>query len=376
MCIAPRIPEIQDNLQLSNGKFGTFLALGAIGSMVALIIIGDVVHKIGVRAVLIGSASVMYGLIAWVPHMHSATLWFWVNIGIGFCISAFHISVNAQAIHRQEETGELLLPRFHGLWSSGAVTSAAIALVITDFTPLTWHIDGLLFICWTVSMYAIYKLNPILMGPAPADDEHPATSLKSILASFTFEPLVNFGMLMAIQIEFMVNDWATIYAKKTLHMGASISILIYFVFVISMISIRFSINRLFTIRPERFWMFWNPIVGGIGFLTLLLTGAKVAHSHQTLGFIITLIAFIFAGVGCSFILPGFFGIAARRSNLPGGVVVARLGLVNTVLVLLVKLVISSVAAKSVTAAFIIPGVMLILTAATAFLGSNEKQVRA
>jgi hypothetical protein len=62
--------------------------------------------------------------------------------------------------------------------------------------------------------------------------------------------------------------------------------------------------------------------------------------------------------------------------LPGGVVVARLGLVNTVLVLLVKLVISSVAAKSVTAAFIIPGVMLILTAATAFLGSNEKKVRA
>ena len=376
MATSPRTPEIKANLHLNNGTFGTFLSLGAIGSLLALIFMGDVVHKYGVRPVLIGSTIGMYGSIALVPHFHTGWIWLIDNFVIGFVLSCFHISINAQAIHRQEQSGQVLIPVFHGMWSSGALTTAIIAVVITGRVSLAIHIDTLMALCLGISLYAIHALRPTLMGPAPYDDEHPKTSLKSVLGAFTFQPVVIFAMLMALQLEFANNDWATIYSTESLGMGASISILTYLIFVIAMISVRFTVPKLFAIRPERFWMRWNPIIGGIGFIFFMLVGISVSHHNKVEGFVITLIAFAMGGLGCSFIVPGLFAIAARRSSLPGGVVVALLGVSNTVLTFIMKVVIAWVAqAVNLTAALMIPAVMLMATSTVAHLGSDKKLVK-
>ena len=108
----------------------------------------------------------------------------------------------------------------------------------------------------------------------------------------------------------------------------------------------------------------------------MLLGISLSHHNKTEGFIVTLIAFAMGGLGCSFIVPGLFAIAARRSTLPGGVVVALLGVSNTVLTFLMKVVIAWVAqAVNLTAALMIPAVMLILTSTVAHLGSEKTLVK-
>jgi MFS family permease len=121
MSTATRFPEIRDQLGINNGTFGTYLSLGAIGGVVAFILVGHLVHSIGVKPIVTIAATGLFVSLGLVPHIQSPILWLVINILIAFFWVSFHIANNAQAIHRQEEIGELILPKLHGLWSLGAL---------------------------------------------------------------------------------------------------------------------------------------------------------------------------------------------------------------------------------------------------------------
>ena len=107
MATAMRFPEIRDQLNINNGLFGTYLTLGGIGWLLAFIYVGDIVHKFGIRPVIIVASTGLFGTMAAVPHIMNPQIWLASNILIGFFWVSFHVSNNGQAIHRQEEIGEL-----------------------------------------------------------------------------------------------------------------------------------------------------------------------------------------------------------------------------------------------------------------------------
>ena len=83
MAIAPRNPEIKDNLGVTIGSFGTLLSLGGIGSLVSLMFGGHIVHRFGPRPILVISSSAMYGALSIVPHLHHAWIFLFLNIFTG-----------------------------------------------------------------------------------------------------------------------------------------------------------------------------------------------------------------------------------------------------------------------------------------------------
>ena len=59
MSLAPRTPDLKANLGVSNGAFGTIISTGSIGSIIMLLIGGQIVHRIGAkRALQIGSTGI------------------------------------------------------------------------------------------------------------------------------------------------------------------------------------------------------------------------------------------------------------------------------------------------------------------------------
>ncbi|MEI6216620.1 MAG: MFS transporter [Actinomycetes bacterium] len=374
MAIAPRNPEIKANLNIPNGTFGTLLSLGGLGSLISLMFGGYVVHRLGPKNVLAVSSTVMYSAVAAMPHLHNAWYFLVVNIVAGAAISMYHISINAQALHRQDQTGLVLIPRLHGLWSTGALGTAILAFFITSQVSLAWHIDVMMIVIWLATQRTIWNLRDNFLIGNRVKDPTLTISPTAILAAFKFEPIITFGLVCALMIEFASNDWATIFAKEQIGMSEAVSILAYIAFMVSMISGRFTIHRLLLIKPEKFWMRWGPLFGGVGFVVLITFGTWLSHSNKEVGYVVTLLAFIFAGLGCSHFGPTFFGIAGRRSSLPGSVVVAQLGLVNTVLIFIVKIGIAWIAqATSVMWALVVPGVMLIFVTLVANLGRSEIQ---
>mgnify|MGYP006266674295 CR=1 FL=1 len=372
MAIAPRTPDLKHNLGLSNGTFGTLLSMGSVGSVVALLIMGRIAHRFGARPIMVLGSTTMLLPIAIMPFLHAGWLYLLLNIITGFGVSTFHISINGQTIHRQNQTGLLLLPRLHGTWCVGAFATALLAFFITPCLSLARHITSLEIILWILIMISIRRLQPTLIGPTHEADFSPQITPRAILRAFNNHRLIAIAQLFAVQIEFSDNDWATLFARQQLHMSAALSTLPYLVFVGGMISLRLTVNKFITKRAEEYWLTLFPIVGGTLFSIFLIIGPVVARTNAYLGFFISLVGFLAGGMGCSFMMPLLYDLAARFSNLPGSVIIAELGLINAILVFVAKIIISWVAqATSISIALLIPGLLLILTSTVARVGKGQ-----
>ena len=373
MSTATRFPEIRDQLGINNGTFGTYLSLGAIGGVVAFILVGHLVHSIGVKPIVTIAATGLFVSLGLVPHIQSPILWLVINILIAFFWVSFHIANNAQAIHRQEEVGELILPKLHGLWSLGALLTSILAIVITPYVTLAWHIGVVVAIMWAFTMYGVVKSTPYFIKKNEEADAFPNLSPIGIAKTFKFQPIIVLAMVLAMQIEFAIQDWSAIYAKDTINMSASSSIYGYAVFIGAMIILRFNAKKLAARWSERELITKLPILGGVGFAVCISLGTWISESNRILGFIIALVGFALAGFGSSILAPTIFAISFRKTSLPSSVVVAQLGLTQTIATFIAKVIIAWVAqATSVTVALMIPALMLLATAKFANLGKDTK----
>jgi MFS family permease len=373
MSTATRFPEIRDQLGINNGTFGTYLSLGAIGGVVAFILVGHLVHSIGVKPIVTIAATGLFVSLGLVPHIQSPILWLVINILIAFFWVSFHIANNAQAIHRQEEIGELILPKLHGLWSLGALLTSILAIVITPYVTLAWHIGVVVAIMWAFTMYGVVESTPYFIKKNEEADAFPNLSPIGIAKTFKFQPIIVLAMVLAMQIEFAIQDWSAIYAKDTINMSASSSIYGYAVFIRAMIILRFNAKKLAARWSERELITKLPILGGVGFAVCISLGTWISESNRILGFIVALVGFALAGFGSSILAPTIFAISFRKTSLPSSVVVAQLGLTQTIATFIAKVIIAWVAqATSVTVALMIPALMLLATAKFANLGKDTK----
>lgn len=297
MAIATRFPELRDQLGVNNGTFGTILSLGAVGSLLAFILVGNWVHSYGVKPIVTFGSTGLFASLALFPHMHNPNNFLLLNIFASFCWISFHIANNAQAIHRQEEVGELILPKLHGLWSLGALVTSLLAIVITPFVTLCWHMGIIVFVMWLFTMYGIFKSTPYFIGKNAEADVFPSFSIIEIAKTFSFQPVIVLAMVLAMQSEFSIQDWSAIYAKDTLKMSASASIWGYAAFIGAMIIMRFNANRLAARWSERQLISKLPVLGGVGFAVCIQLGTWLSHTNRILGFTVSLVGFALAGFG-------------------------------------------------------------------------------
>ncbi|NDH13144.1 MAG: MFS transporter, partial [Actinobacteria bacterium] len=80
MTLGPRMPDIKYNLGVSNGTFGIILSSGSIGALVSLLTMGHIVHRIGVKSVLLVSTFTMYGTLAIMVHLHNPVIYLILNL--------------------------------------------------------------------------------------------------------------------------------------------------------------------------------------------------------------------------------------------------------------------------------------------------------
>jgi MFS family permease len=185
MSWVPRFPEIKANLALSNGEFGTYLSLGSVGAVIAMLSSGHFVHKLGAKKVLIISTLGMCLSIGAIVHLQSAPIFIIVNMINGASISAFNIALNAQAFHAQDRAGELILSRQHGYWTMGAVATAIFSGFMVEFVGIAIHIDSLSAIIFLTILVILNKLEPELIKPSVDDDSD--FGFKDLFTSFRID---------------------------------------------------------------------------------------------------------------------------------------------------------------------------------------------
>jgi MFS family permease len=358
----PRFPEVKANLGLSNGEFGTLISTGAFGAVASLFLTGHMVHKYGVKRVILANIWILGAAYFFIVRTDSTGIFLICNVAIGWGSSAYHISINAQSFNAMERVYGLTIARLHGMWALGTLTTAIISGLIVDYVSISWHV-GSLAVFVTLSLTAmIIRLTPVLMKPN--EDEHEHLPLRTLVTSFRVDWLISGGLLCAVFLEFATGDWSAIFAKERIGVSSSLAALPYVLFMIAMIigrlnagkiAIRFRVDQ--TIR-----LF--ALIGGVGFLTFLTIAVQIPAEYKAIAFTATCLAFTFAGIGSSLMAPTFYTAGNQRSPLPSAVVVGQMGVVNMIAVFILKAVVAWTAqfTGSLAIALTIPALMLIATA--------------
>jgi len=374
MSLAPRLPDIKSNLEVSTTFFGILLGTGSIGALLAHLTMGYVVHKFGVFKVLLASATFTYVTIAILVESKNPWLFLVVNVISGFAWASYHIAINAQALHRQSESGEHVIPMLHGLWTAGAVTTAFIALLISSRVSLNWHILPLIAAVLFLKIRTIFRLRPILLSGNEVTEEDEIVTFGKMIKSFSIDWVVSIGFLCALMLEFIMGDWATILARQEFGVSKSIAVIPYFLFMSAMIIGRFGYSRWKGTRSDAEIVQPFVVSGGLIFLFGLFLGLYLKDTNLYLGYTVFCVGTLLAGFGISFAGPLFFGYASARSGKPGGVAVAELGAVNQIMSFFARTIFAVIAgATSLPIAMIMPSVMLVLVAFFVVAASQPKR---
>ena len=362
MSWVPRFPEVKANLGLSNGEFGTYLSLGSIGSIIAMLSSGHFVHKFGAKKVLVISALSLCLAVSTLVHLQSAPIFIVVNMINGGSIAAFNIALNAQAFHAQDRAGELILSRQHGFWTIGAVTTAIFSGFMVEFVGIALHINVLCAVVFVIILSIIRKLGPELIKPSPEDDAD--FGFKDLFTSFRIDYLVSAALVCGIMVEFATADWSAIYSKETIGVRGSLATIPYILTFTAMIIGRLGQHRITPYVSLQHQIKYGSVIGGVGFIGFILASSLLVDHSKTAAYICTLLGFSIGGLFSAILSPTFFTAANKRSSQPSAVVVGQMGVTNAILTLIVKTIIAWTAqlTGSIAIAMIIPGLMLISVA--------------
>ena len=372
MSLAPRTPDLKANLNINNGTFGTLLSSASIGSIVMLLIGGQIVHRIGAKKALqIGSTIVALSFITLV-HTQSPIVFLFVNIAAGAGISIYHIASSGHSLHRQDEVRAVIVPKLHGAWGLGAMSTAAIAFAISKYVSVAWHITILMIIVFSLTQFVITKLTPTFPVSADSDDAYQLTSLKQL--KFKINWFIAIGFFCGSFMEFVIADWATLFGKEELGMGASVATLCYLIYIFGLAVGRFLIGWALNFQSERFWIKTSGGIGGAGFILMMLTSLVIVDTNRPLAYCLAFFGFLLAGLGSSAMSAIFFSIVGRLSNGKNAMAVAQLSFVNTTIIFFAKTVLAwIVQISSITVALCLTGLAMFAMLYFGKIGSKERQ---
>jgi MFS family permease len=372
MSLAPRTPDLKSNLAVNNGTFGTLLGSASIGSIIMLLIGGQIVHTIGAkRAMQIGSTVIALTYTVLVS-TSSPIIFLFCNVLAGSGVSIFHIASSGHSLHRQDEVGKVIVPKLHGAWATGAMSTAAVAFLISNQVSISSHITALMVCFWVATQISLRKLTLTFPEKPAADDSYRASSVKQF--KFKINWFLSLGFFCASIMEFTIADWATLFGKEELGMGSSVATLSYLIYLIGLIIGRYSIGWALKHQSEQFWIKTGGLVGGVGLSSMLFTASVVVDINKNLGFFLAFLGFFLAGIGSSALAPVFFSIAGRLSNGKNAVAVAQLSFVNTFIIFVAKNILAwIVQISSIMIALVITSILMAALLYFGRVGSTERQ---
>jgi len=361
MAWVPRFPEVRENLKLENGAFGSLMSTGSIGAFFGLLITGHIIHRIGVKRVTIFSILVLFISLGSLVHISSSFLFLIFSITFGFGITAVHVSINSQVFHFKDRSTRNIVTSAAGYWSAGALVTAIFSGFLVDRVNLQIHITTLSVLLAIVMIAIVLSLHPVLLEANTDEDNH--YSIKQIFTSFHIDWPVSLGMACVVYLEFAVGDWGTIFTKDRLGVSASLSTIPYILFTATMIFGRLLVHKLLPKAPLHLWVKRAALLAGIGFGVCIIVATHLPASMKWWSYSLFLIGFFIGGLGSSFLGPSFFAAATRRSKLPNAIVVGQFGVVNNVLIFIVKWIVAWTIqfTGSIALAMMIPTMMILIS---------------
>jgi MFS family permease len=307
---ASRIPDIKDQLHLSDAQLGNVLFALPVGLMVSLPLSGWMVARFGSRTMVITGA-ILYSLtLCFIGFVSTA----WQLAGVLFVFGLWgnlqNIAVNTQAVGVEAIYGRSIMASFHGAWSIAAFSGAAIAffLVSTGLSILAHFvvITGLIF---AIILISYRNLIPGTSGGASQS-----------IFSWPDKALLKLGLIgfFGMASEGAMFDWSGVYFHSVVHPPDALTPLGFVAFMSTMACGRF-VGDALTNKIGRKKMLQ---LSGI----LIALGLGLSVVLPTIFGVIT--GFLLVGFGVSSVVPLVYGAAGKSSTFPASVALAAVSSIS------------------------------------------------
>jgi hypothetical protein len=316
------IPQVKDHIGLTDGSLGLALLGAPAGSVAAMLVVARVLPALGskrmVQISMLGYslAGPLVGLAGSLPALFAA-LFAW-----GAFQGTLDVSMNTQAVTVERAASRPMMSGFHACWSIGAFAGAGIgALGVAAGLSLTGQ---LLALAVPVLLIAGWLTTRMLPDPvAPASSDHKVTARGRTTSSrhpagraairMSGPVLILGGIAFASMLcEGASADWASVYLRGSIHVGAAAAGLGYTGFALMMVIVRLSGNRLLSrFRSQRLL----PALAGVatvGFTAGLLAGGSAA----------VIAGFGCLGLGLALVVPTVNSAAGRLPGISPGTAIA------------------------------------------------------
>ena len=301
-----RLPTIRTELDVTKGELSSLLIVGAIGAFAALMLTGWAVAKFGTRRLHVwssfGYAAAFVGL-GFSSHLGIAVAFAGFQMLANFAFAFTNVAINAEAALTERLVGRKIMPHFHAGFSIGMAIGLAIGWLasklgvapVAHFTAVAVVLLALRLILIPIAVTDGRPLNL----PEGARLGGPFAVAK---AEYRDPRILMIGAIIfaASMTEGAAAQWIAIAGVDDFHRAESTGDLMYWIFVVAMISVRLVGPRLI----ERF-----------GRVVLLRTSALVVIAGVlifalTPWFALVPVALILWGVGAALGFPVALSAAA------------------------------------------------------------------
>jgi MFS family permease len=297
-----RIPQVQENLGMSEGILGFALLGGSGGVITGLAFASSLIAKYGSRRITVGGGLLMSMMLAVLGLTVNFVSLFTALFFLGACTSIMDVAMNAQAVEVERRLNKPIMSSFHAAWSVGTLSGALIVsrFAAMDFTVLV-HFSIMSLVFFVIILIAALPLIPI----AGEGDEREGGAIQ--LPPRILWPLGAVAFAAAIS-EGSMADWSGIYLRDIVGTNEASAALGFAAFSLMMTSMRFAGDWL-TAKIGAEW-----IVRGGGILSA--TGILLALLFPN--FVMVLLGFALVGVGAAVIIPLAFSAAGKLPNIAPG----------------------------------------------------------
>jgi MFS family permease len=356
------IPQLQHHLGLSDGRLGLALLGAPFGSVLAMVVSARFLPAVGsrrmVRLALLGYcvSGPFIGLTGSLGSFFVAFL-LW-----GFFQGALDVSMNTQAITVERFSGRMLMPGFHGSWSTGSLVGAVTGAVAVG---LGLSLSVQLLVLSTLCLLVVGWLTTEMI-PDQRASRDPESSEGSPAGSGMLQgAIIVLGAIACADMlcEGAAADWAAVYLHNSLHAVPLVAGLAYAAYALAMLAVRLSGNRLFTrFAPHRLLPLLAA-VASLGFASCLVIARPASM----------LIGFALLGVGLGNVVPMVLRAAGAVDNVDTGRAVAAVAGFGWAGFVVGPVVIGEIASATTLhiALFLIP----VLTGAVAVATGRAKALR-
>jgi predicted MFS family arabinose efflux permease len=349
---APMVPYVKLRLGLDDAQLGTALLAFGGGSMLSMPFVGWLAHRLGNRAVIMTSGLLMCVALPVLAQVSSEAMLVGTLLYFGVMLGAVDVAMNAYAVEVERRSGDRLMSGFHGLFSVGGLTGAAL---LSGLLALGLALPGAAIIIASVlALTVLWLRNGLRSDASPASvDIGEKSRLGMPHARAWLLGLMCFASFLA---EGAMLDWSAVFLRDVRGMASSSAGFGYACFSVAMATGRFSGDRLIARHGPAWAVRVGAALAVAGFLLVACVPLTLA----------ALLGFVLIGLGASNIVPVMFSAAGRLAGTPPAVAIATATTLGYVGLLSGPALIGFVAhASSLSTAFVAVAALLVLVGLSA-----------